>query len=101
MRLGILGGGQLARMMALAAAPLGIRVRAFDPSPDACAGDICELFNGDYDDKVALDRFADGVDVVTYEFENVPIVAIETLADEKPVRPGLVSHPLTPHPAQG
>lgn len=91
MRLAVLGGGQLARMMALAAAPLGIRVRAFDPSPDACAGDVCELVKGEFDDKDALGRFADGLDAVTYEFENVPTIAIETLAAKKPVRPGLES----------
>lgn len=91
MRLGILGGGQLARMMSLAAAPLGVRVRAYDTSPDACAGDVCELIVGEYDNPQALQRFANGLDAVTYEFENVPTIAAETLAPLVPVRPGIES----------
>ncbi|MEQ8316111.1 MAG: 5-(carboxyamino)imidazole ribonucleotide synthase [Phycisphaerales bacterium] len=91
MRLGILGGGQLARMTALAAAPLGVRVRAYDPSPDACAADVCELIDGPYDDAAALRGFADGLDAVTYEFENVPTIAAETIASRVPIRPGIES----------
>lgn len=91
MRLGVLGGGQLARMMALAAAPLGVRVRAYDPSPDACAGDVCELVRGPFDDPDALHRFASGLDAATYEFENVPTIAAETLASSVPIRPGIES----------
>lgn len=91
MRLGILGGGQLARMMSIAAAPLGVRVRAYDPSPEACAGDVCELIVGEYDDAKTLQRFADGLDAVTYEFENVPTIAAETLTPLVPVRPGIES----------
>ncbi len=91
MRLGILGGGQLARMMSIAAAPLGVRVRTYDPSPDACAGDVCELIVGEYDDAKALQRFADGLDAVTYEFENVPTIAAETLTPLVRVRPGIES----------
>lgn len=91
MTLGVLGGGQLARMMALAAAPLGVRVRAYDPGADACAGDVCQLVNGAYDDRAALASFAQGIDVVTYEFENVPTIAAETLASLIPVRPGAES----------
>ncbi len=91
MNLGVLGGGQLARMLALAAAPLGVRVRAYDPGADACAGDVCELVRGEYDDAVSLHRFAENLDVVTYEFENVPTVAAETLAPLVPIRPGIES----------
>ena len=69
---GCIGGGQLARMLALAAAPLDVRFRFLDPSPDACAGDVGELLVGAYDDPDLLDRLADGADVVTYEFENIP-----------------------------
>ena len=91
MRLGVLGGGQLARMLALAAAPLGVRVRAYDPSPDTCAGDVCELVTGDYDDHDKLRAFADGLDAVTYEFENVPAETAAFLASITPLRPGSVS----------
>lgn len=91
MNLGILGGGQLARMLALAAAPLGVRVRAYDPGEDACAGDVCDLVKGAYDDRASLLRFADGLDAVTYEFENVPTIAAETFGSVVPVRPGIES----------
>ncbi len=72
---GCIGGGQLGRMLALAAAPLGVRFRFLDPAADACAGDVGELLVGPYDDPDLLDRLADGVDAVTFEFENVPVEA--------------------------
>ncbi len=75
MRVGCIGGGQLGRMLALAGAPLDVRFRFLDPSPDACAGDVGELLVGPYDDADLLDRLADGADAVTYEFENVPVEA--------------------------
>jgi 5-(carboxyamino)imidazole ribonucleotide synthase len=87
MRVGILGGGQLGRMLALAGFPLGLRFRCFDPTPDACAGQVAELMVGAYDDRAALDRFADGLDVITYEFENVPVEAARYLAERLPVYP--------------
>ncbi|MGA0123079.1 MAG: 5-(carboxyamino)imidazole ribonucleotide synthase [Gaiellales bacterium] len=80
MRLAILGGGQLAWMLALAAEPLGVDVRVLDPSPDCAAGRIAELVCAAYDDADGLDRVAEGADVVTYEFENVPAAAVERLA---------------------
>jgi 5-(carboxyamino)imidazole ribonucleotide synthase len=85
---GCVGGGQLGRMLALAAAPLGVVVRCLDPSEDACAGDVCELIVGAYDDPEALARLADGADCVTYEFENVPAGALAALRDRTHVRPG-------------
>jgi len=72
---GVIGGGQLGRMLALAGIPLGLSFRFLDPSPDAPAGEVGELLVGDYDDPELLDRLADGADVVTYEFENVPVEA--------------------------
>jgi 5-(carboxyamino)imidazole ribonucleotide synthase len=88
MKLGILGGGQLARMLALAALPLGIRCKVLDPSPDAVAGHVAELLVGDYDDPRQLAELARGVDAVTFEFENVPAAAIEALANQlTPVAP--------------
>lgn len=77
---GILGGGQLARMLALAAAPLGIRTLVVDAAPDACAGQVTELLVADWSDDAALAAFAARVDVVTFDFENVPAEAAERLA---------------------
>jgi 5-(carboxyamino)imidazole ribonucleotide synthase len=72
---GVIGGGQLARMLALAGIPLGLRFRFLDPAPDACAADVGELLVGAYDDPMLLDRLANGAAAVTYEFENVPVAA--------------------------
>lgn len=72
---GCLGGGQLGRMLALAGAPLGVRLRFLDPAPDACAGEVGELLVGPYDDPALLERLAAGAAAVTYEFENVPVGA--------------------------
>lgn len=73
MRVGILGGGQLGRMLALAGYPLGLRFRTLDLSPEAPAGHASELMVADFNDTDALKRFARGLDLVTYEFENVPV----------------------------
>jgi len=72
---GVIGGGQLGRMLALAGIPLGLSFRFLDPAADAPAGEVGELLVGAYDDPELLDRLADGADVVTYEFENVPVEA--------------------------
>ena len=84
---GILGGGQLARMMALAGAPLGLRFLAMDTAPDACAGQFAPLLVGDYRDESALAEFASKVDVATFDFENVPAESAEWLAQRVPVFP--------------
>jgi 5-(carboxyamino)imidazole ribonucleotide synthase len=84
---GILGGGQLARMMVLEAAPLGIRFMVFDPAADACAGQVAPLQVGAFDDLAALEEFAGRVDVVTFDFENVPAASARWLAERKPVFP--------------
>jgi len=84
---GILGGGQLGRMLALAGYPLGLRFRVLDPNPESPAGHMAELHIGAYDDPIALASFADGLDAATYEFENVPDVAARTLGDRVPVFP--------------
>jgi 5-(carboxyamino)imidazole ribonucleotide synthase len=70
-----IGGGQLGRMLGLAGLPLGLEFRFLDPAPDACAGAVGELVVGAYDDPDGLERLALGADVVTYEFENVPVEA--------------------------
>ncbi len=87
MRLGILGGGQLARMLALAGLPLGVRCRFLDPAADACAREAGELVVGAYDDPASLEVFARGLDAVTFEFENVPAKALEWLSARLPVAP--------------
>jgi len=86
-RIGILGGGQLGRMLALAGYPLGLSFRFLDPSPEACAGQVGALQVGEYGDQEALRRFAEGLELVTYEFENVPVQAARFLAEILPVHP--------------
>jgi len=84
---GILGGGQLARMMALAGAPLGLRFLVMDTSSDACAGQFVPMVVGDWRDEAALAEFAARVDVATFDFENVPAESAEWLAARIPVFP--------------
>jgi 5-(carboxyamino)imidazole ribonucleotide synthase len=87
--IGILGGGQLGRMLALAAARLGLKSHIYCPDPQSPAFDVTPFKTvAAYDDVAALTAFADQVDVVTYEFENVPATTAEVLAGLKPLRPG-------------
>ena len=87
--IGILGGGQLGRMTAVAAARLGYRCHILAPEPVSPAADVAAAWTrADYDDSAALDAFAAAVDVVTLEFENVPVDALRHLAGMVPVRPG-------------
>jgi 5-(carboxyamino)imidazole ribonucleotide synthase len=86
--IGILGGGQLARMLALAAAPLGLRCHVYAPEKDSCAFEVVHAYTcAAYEDEDALAGFADAVDVITYEFENVPAKTAAFLATRKPVLP--------------
>ncbi len=85
---GIVGGGQLARMMALAGVPVGLRFCVFDPQAGACAGDVAPLTVGGFDDMAALARFAEGLDVATFDFENVPAASVDALSACVPVHPG-------------
>ncbi|PII19707.1 5-(carboxyamino)imidazole ribonucleotide synthase [Stenotrophomonas sp. LMG 10879] len=84
---GILGGGQLARMMVLAGAPLGLRFELYDPAADACSGPLAPLTVGAFDDRQALADFAAKVDVITFDFENVPADSAQWLADRVSVYP--------------
>src|SRR5262245_16019855 len=85
---GILGGGQLGRMFAIAARRLGYRVHAFDPTRDGPAGQIADVeVIAAYDDIDAARRFAAAVDVVTFEFENIPAETLAAIAELKPVHP--------------
>ena len=86
-RVGILGGGQLARMMVLAGLPLGLRFSLFDPAPDACAGQAAPLRVAAWDDGQALEPFAAGIAVATFDFENVPATSLDLLAARVPTHP--------------
>jgi 5-(carboxyamino)imidazole ribonucleotide synthase len=86
--IGILGGGQLGRMLAMAAARLGLRCQVFSPDPDSPAFDVVlNAACAEYADVEALELFANDVDVITYEFENVPSAAAMILAARRPVLP--------------
>ncbi len=87
MRVGVLGGGQLGRMLALEGIPLGNRFTFLEPAPQPPAAAVGNIISAPYDDPVALDRLADAVDVVTYEFENVPAASAHLLAERVPVFP--------------
>ncbi|HWG11465.1 MAG TPA: 5-(carboxyamino)imidazole ribonucleotide synthase [Rhodanobacteraceae bacterium] len=84
---GILGGGQLARMLVLAGAPLGVRFVVVDSAEDACAGQVAPLVRADWRDFAALESFAAGVDVATFDFENVPAETAQWLAERTRVFP--------------
>ncbi len=88
MIVGILGGGQLARMLALAGVPLGIETVVVDPSPSPCAALVARHVAAPYDDAEALDRLSGLCDVVTCDFENVPAAALERVARTTRVYPG-------------
>jgi 5-(carboxyamino)imidazole ribonucleotide synthase len=84
---GILGGGQLARMLALSGAPLGLRFLVLDTTADACAAQYAPSMQADYRDEQALAAFAAQVDVATFDFENVPAESAQWLAERIPVFP--------------
>ena len=84
---GILGAGQLGRMLALAGVPLGRRFALYDPDPKAPAASLGAFTCGSWDDGARLDALAASCDAVTYEFENVPVAVAERLAARVPVRP--------------
>ena len=87
MRVGILGGGQLARMLALAGHSLGLEMVVLSSAPDDCAAGVAERISGRFDDPSALGVLAERVDVVTYEVESVPAQSIEFLSARVPVLP--------------
>lgn len=87
--IGILGGGQLGRMLSVAAARLGYKTHIFEPAASPPAGDVAHsVTTASYDDMPALEAFAAGVDVITYEFENIPTHAFDALEGYAPIRPG-------------
>lgn len=87
MKIGILGAGQLARMIALAGYPLGLDFIFLDPSSDACANKLGEQLVGEYDDEVLLAELSEKADVVTYEFENVPAKVAAFLSERTKIYP--------------
>ncbi|HEY4955285.1 MAG TPA: 5-(carboxyamino)imidazole ribonucleotide synthase [Gemmatimonadaceae bacterium] len=89
MKVGVLGGGQLGQMLAEAGRRLGIGLRFLAPDAESPAGRRAELVVAQYDNEAALTHFIDGLDVVTYEFENIPIAAVRSLAERTVVRPSV------------
>ncbi|GKY87006.1 5-(carboxyamino)imidazole ribonucleotide synthase [Sinisalibacter aestuarii] len=86
--IGILGGGQLGRMLSVAASRLGLKTHIFEPGAHPPAGQVADrVTTADYDDEDALRAFATSVDVITYEFENIPTAALDLLESLRPVRP--------------
>ena len=86
--IGILGGGQLGRMLSMAAARLGMRVHIFEPQAEPPAGDVAaRVFTASYEDEAALREFAASVDCVTFEFENIPAAALDIVEEIVPVLP--------------
>lgn len=89
--LAVLGGGQLGRMLGLAAASLGVRCRFLDPAPDACARDVGELLIGSFDDEGALAELTRGATHATFEWEGVPAASASFVAGRVPLAPSLTS----------
>lgn len=86
--IGILGGGQLGRMLSVAASRLGFKTHVFEPSQNPPAGHVADqVTTAGYDDLAALRAFAESVDVITYEFENIPTEALDALESVRPIRP--------------
>lgn len=90
-KVGILGGGQLARMMALAGIPLGLQFRFLDPAADACASSLGDLLQAGFDDDAAAAELGRAVDVATFDFENVPAATAAALMEHCPLYPGVAA----------
>ncbi|MGH1445734.1 MAG: 5-(carboxyamino)imidazole ribonucleotide synthase [Cognatishimia sp.] len=87
--IGILGGGQLGRMLSVAASRLGYKTHIFEPSANPPAAEVADrVTTAAYEDEAALLAFADAVDVITYEFENIPTSALDILEAHREIRPG-------------
>jgi len=90
-RVGVLGGGQLGQMLALAGRRIGVETRFLSPELEAPAGMCAELIVADYENEAALAHFIEGLDVVTYEFESIPIGAVRSVAERIAVRPPVLA----------
>ncbi|MFK7759699.1 MAG: 5-(carboxyamino)imidazole ribonucleotide synthase [Phycisphaerales bacterium] len=84
---GIIGGGQLAQMLAHSVITMGIKCTVLDPDPDCCARSVCDHIQAQYDDKEALKTLAQSTSVVTYEFENVPAAAASLIKEHSSIHP--------------
>lgn len=89
MKIGILGAGQLGRMLGMAGIPLGMEFMFLDPAPASCAARLGEFLNANYSDPAALARLCASTDVVSYEFENVPVSIAERIASNGALYPGV------------
>jgi 5-(carboxyamino)imidazole ribonucleotide synthase len=87
MKIGVIGAGQLGRMLALAGYPLSLQFCFLDASADSPGGQVAPIVTGPFDDPQSLERLAAGVDLVTYEFENVPVTALEKVSQTHAVYP--------------
>ena len=87
MKIGILGGGQLGRMFALAGYPLGLQFKFYDPDTTCCAKALGPTTHAEFNDIEALIQFVQDVDIVTYENENIPVETLQLLNEHKPIRP--------------
>ena len=88
--IGILGGGQLGKMLAVAAAEMGYRCHIYAPEENSVAAEVAAEFTcADYDDVAALSAFADSCDVITYEFENVPVAPLRVIEEGATIRPNI------------
>jgi 5-(carboxyamino)imidazole ribonucleotide synthase len=87
MKVGVLGAGQLGRMLALAGIPMNVEFVLLDPAKDACGQLLGEFINAPFDDETALQKFVDQVDVVTVEFEHISVKSLEWLGQRVPVYP--------------
>jgi 5-(carboxyamino)imidazole ribonucleotide synthase len=87
MKIGVIGAGQLGRMLALAGYPLALQFRFLDSNADSPGGQVAPIVTGAFDDPHSLERLAADVDLVTYEFENVPVAALQKVARTHPVWP--------------
>ena len=87
--IGILGGGQLGRMLSVAASRLGFKTCVFEPGGDCPASHVANFHHqAGFDDEAALIAFAESVDAITFEFENIPTAALDVLEAHRPIRPG-------------
>jgi 5-(carboxyamino)imidazole ribonucleotide synthase len=86
-RIGILGGGQLGRMLALAGYPLGLEFAFYDPDKNCCSKELAPTTHAEFNDSDALIRFANSVDILTYENENIPIETLKIVNAHKPINP--------------
>ncbi|MDP8952245.1 MAG: 5-(carboxyamino)imidazole ribonucleotide synthase, partial [Actinomycetota bacterium] len=96
--IGVLGSGQLGRMLALAARGMGYRIQTFSPDSNSPTGQVSDReWTAAYEDLEAVEKFARSVDVVTLEFENIPVSAVEIIEGFVPVRPGRAALKATQH----